>query len=264
MSAATNTATNAVGHENRVPKVTWDFWVIKLLAVTMGETAADFLNAQLGLGLTNTSLIMGAILAVALYFQFAQKRYVPAYYWVAVILMSIVGTLVTDNLIDNLGYTLLGTTITFSIILAIVFAVWFAVERTLSIHTIFTNSREAFYWLAILFTFALGTAFGDYMAEALSLGFLSAGVIFGVVIAAIYLGFRNFGLDAVLAFWLAYILTRPLGASIGDLLSQDVSNGGLGFGPMVTSAVFLTVIVAVIVYMTTTHDGNEVVYDDKA
>tara|TARA_R100000687_G_scaffold65543_1_gene54246 strand:+ start:284 stop:1078 length:795 start_codon:yes stop_codon:yes gene_type:complete len=250
-----------IAHENRVPQVTWDFWVIKLLAVTMGETAADFLNAQLGLGLTKTSLIMGAVLALALVFQFKQKRYVPAYYWIAVVLMSIVGTLITDNLIDNFGYTLRGTTIAFSIVLAAVFALWYAVERTLSIHTIFTNSREAFYWLAILFTFALGTAFGDFMAEALKLGYLQAGLIFGGVIAVIYMAYLFAGLNGILAFWMAYILTRPLGASIGDLLSQDVANGGLGFGPILTSAGFLAVIVAVIIYMTATHDGNEVVYD---
>lgn len=258
-----NTATPAGGHENRVPKVTWDFWVIKLLAVTMGETAADFLNAQLGLGLTNTSIIMGVVLIVALVFQFRQKRYVPAYYWIAVVLMSIVGTLITDNLVDNFGIALSTTTIVFAVALAVTFTTWYAVERTLSIHTIFTNSREAFYWLAILFTFALGTAFGDFMAEALSLGYLSAGLIFGAVIAAIYLAYLFAGLNGILAFWLAYILTRPLGASFGDLLSQDVKNGGLGFGPVATSAVFLTVIVVVIIYMTATHDGNEIVYDEQ-
>jgi uncharacterized membrane-anchored protein len=259
-----NTANQAVGHENRVPKVTWDFWGIKLLAVTMGETAADFLNAQLGLGLTNTSILMGVVLIVALVFQFRQRRYVPAYYWIAVVLMSIVGTLITDNLIDNFGYTLSGTTIAFSIVLAGVFAAWYAAERTLSIHTIFTNSREAFYWLAILFTFALGTAFGDYMAEALNLGYLQAGLIFGAVIAAIYMAYLFAGLNGILAFWMAYILTRPLGASFGDLLSQDVANGGMGWGALLTSAVFLGVITALIIYMTVTHDGNEVVYDDPA
>lgn len=252
-----------IAHENRVPKVTWDFWIIKLLAVTMGETAADFLNAQLGLGLTKTSLIMGVVLIVALVFQFAQKRYVPFYYWVAVILMSIVGTLVTDNLVDNFGVALSTTTIIFSVILAATFAAWYAVERTLSIHTIFTNSREAFYWLAILFTFALGTAFGDYMAEALNLGYLASGLLFGVVIAGIYLAYRFAGLNGILAFWAAYILTRPLGASFGDLLSQDVSAGGLGFGPTATSVVFLAVIAAVIAFMTISHDGNEVEYDAK-
>lgn len=245
-------------HENRVPKVTWDFWGVKLLAVTMGETAADFLNAQLGLGLTNTSLIMGAVLALALVFQFRQKRYVPAFYWIAVVLMSIVGTLVTDNLVDNFGVALSTTSIIFAIVLAATFAVWYVAERTLSIHTIFTNAREAYYWLAILFTFALGTAFGDYMAEALSLGYLSAGLIFGAVIAAIYMAYLFLGLNGIAAFWAGYILTRPLGASFGDLLSQPVANSGFGVGPVITSAVFLGVIIVLIIYMTVTHDGNEI------
>lgn len=258
-----NIATQPPGHENRVPKVTWDFWAIKLLAVTMGETAADFLNAQLGLGLTRTSILMGVVLIVALVFQFRQKRFVPAFYWIAVVLMSIVGTLITDDLVDNFGVTLLTTTVVFAVALAITFIAWYAVEHTLSIHTIFTNSRETFYWLAILFTFALGTAFGDYMAEALSLGYMQAGLIFGAVIAVIYLAYLFAGLNGILAFWMAYILTRPLGASFGDLLSQDVQNGGLGFGPILTSVVFLAVIVGVIIYMTATHVGNEVVYDEK-
>ena len=157
---------------NRVPKVTLDFWLIKLLAVTMGETAADYLAVNLGLGLTATSLIMTAVLVVALILQFRQKRYVPWAYWLAVVLISIVGTLVTDNLVDNLGVTLQTTTVVFSVILAAVFAAWYAVERTLSIHTIFTTRRESFYWLAILFTFALGTSAGDLVAEQFELGYL--------------------------------------------------------------------------------------------
>ena len=150
---------------NRVPKVTADFWLIKLMAVTMGETAADYLAVNLGLGLTATSLIMAGILAVALVAQFTQKRYVPWAYWLAVVLISIVGTLVTDNLVDNFGVKLLTTTIAFTIALIATFALWYRSERTLSIHSIFTNRREAFYWLAILFTFALGTAAGDLVAD---------------------------------------------------------------------------------------------------
>ena len=134
-------STCPAAHENRVPKVTWDFWVIKLLAVTMGETAADFLNAQLGLGLTKTSILMGVVLLVSLFFQFKQKRYVPVYYWVAVVLMSIVGTLITDNLVDNFGIALSTTSIVFTVALAATFGLWYAKEGTLSIHTIFTNSR---------------------------------------------------------------------------------------------------------------------------
>ncbi|MBZ9982557.1 MULTISPECIES: hypothetical protein [unclassified Mesorhizobium] len=235
---------------NRVPDVTVDFWLIKLMAVTMGETAADYLAVNLGLGLTVTSLIMTGILVVALILQFAQKRYVPWAYWLAVVLISIVGTLVTDNLVDNFGVRLETTTIAFSIALTATFSVWYASERTLSIHTIVTTRREIFYWLAILFTFSLGTAAGDLVAESFDMGYLTTGLLFGGVIALIAFAYYVLRLDGILAFWLAYILTRPLGASFGDLLSQPVEYGGLGFGTTLTSILFLGCIVALVLYMT--------------
>lgn len=170
---------------NRVPRVTTDFWLIKLMAVTMGETAADYLNVQMGLGLTSTSLIMSAVLALALVWQFAQKKYVPAAYWLSVVLISIVGTLITDNLVDNFHVPLLDTTIAFSVALALTFLLWFRAEGTLSIHSIYTGRREAFYWLAILFTFALGTAAGDLVAEKFALGYLATGVLFGMIILSL-------------------------------------------------------------------------------
>jgi uncharacterized membrane-anchored protein len=242
---------------NRVPKVTVDFWLIKLMAVTMGETAADFLAVNMGLGLTATSLIMSGVLLVALILQFAQKKYVPWAYWLAVVLISIVGTLVTDNLVDNFGVKLLTTAIFFA--LAATFAVWYASERTLSIHSIFTTRREAFYWLAILFTFALGTAAGDLVAEHYELGYLTTGILFGFIIAAFTFGYYVLKMDAILCFWLAYIFIRPLGASFGDLLSQPVEYDGLGLGTIITSAMFLTAIVAIVGYMTFTHQGEKLV-----
>lgn len=235
---------------NRVPDVTLDFWLIKIMAVTMGETAADYLAVNLGLGLTVTSLIMTGVLVVALALQFAQKRYVPWAYWLAVVLISIVGTLVTDNLVDNFGVRLETTTIVFSVVLALTFIAWYASEKTLSIHTIFTTRREIFYWLAILFTFSLGTAAGDLMAERFDLGYLTTGLIFGGVIAAIALAWFFLGLNGILAFWLAYILTRPFGASFGDLLSQPAEYGGMGFGTTFTSLTFLGCIVVIVLYMT--------------
>ncbi|RUU58822.1 hypothetical protein [Mesorhizobium sp. M2C.T.Ca.TU.002.02.1.1] len=235
---------------NRVPDVTVDFWLIKIMAVTMGETAADYLAVNLGLGLTVTSLIMTGILIVALVLQFAQKRYVPWAYWLAVVLISIVGTLVTDNLVDNFGVRLETTTIVFSVVLALTFIAWYASEKTLSIHTIFTTRREIFYWLAILFTFSLGTAAGDLVAERFDLGYLTTGLIFGGVIAAIALAWFFLGLNGILAFWLAYILTRPFGASFGDLLSQPAEYGGMGFGTTFTSLTFLGCIVVIVLYMT--------------
>lgn len=234
---------------NKVPEVTAFFWIIKILCTTVGETVADFLATNLNLGLTNTTYVMGALLAVALITQFRSRRYRPAVYWVSVVLLSVVGTLITDNLTDNFGVPLIATTIIFSVALIAVFAAWYAVERTLSIHSIRTPRREAFYWLAILFTFALGTSAGDLAAEKLAFGYLPSALIFGAVIAVIAVAHLVFRLNAILAFWLAYILTRPLGASLGDYLSQDRSAGGLGLGTTVTSAIFLVTILALVIYL---------------
>ena len=244
---------------NRVPQVTADFWLIKLMAVTMGETAADYLAVNLGLGLATTSVIMTAVLVLALGLQFSRRRYVPWTYWLAVVLISIVGTLVTDNLVDNLGVSLVTSTIGFSLALALTFWAWFRSEGTLSIHTIVTARREAFYWLAILFTFALGTAAGDLVAEKFGLGYLPTGILFGSIIVSLSIGYFWLGLDGTLAFWLVYIFTRPLGASFGDLLSQPSEYGGLGFGTIVTSLIFAGVILVVVGWMTLTRDGDELV-----
>jgi uncharacterized membrane-anchored protein len=237
---------------NKVPEVTLYFWVIKILCTTVGETAADYLNENLGLGLTNTTYITGALLIVALVFQFKARKYVPGVYWLAVVLISVVGTLITDNLVDNFGVALETTTIAFSIALAATFAAWYRSERTLSIHTIVTTRRESFYWLAILFTFALGTAAGDLAAERLGLGFGPSVLIFAGLIAVVALAHFRFELNAVLAFWLAYILTRPLGASIGDYMSQPTKDGGLGLGTTVTSIIFLGTILALVIFLTVT------------
>jgi uncharacterized membrane-anchored protein len=237
---------------NKVPEITLYFWVIKILCTTVGETAADLLNENLGLGLTNTTYIMAAALIAVLVFQFRSRKYVPGIYWLAVVLISVVGTLFSDNLVDNLGVELQTTTIAFSVILACVFGAWYWSERTLSVHTIVTSRREAFYWLAILFTFALGTSAGDLVAEKLELGYLPSLGIFAGAIAIIAVAHLRFRLNAILAFWLAYILTRPLGASIGDYLSQPVEETGLGLGTILTSVIFLTTILALVVYLTIT------------
>ncbi len=237
---------------NKVPEITLFFWVVKVLATTVGETAADFLNDTLGLGLVTTSAVMGAVLLAVLTAQLRARRYVPGLYWLTVVLISIVGTLVTDNLVDNLGISLVTTTIVFAVLLAATFAAWYASEQTLSIHTVHTTRREAFYWTAILFTFALGTAAGDLLAEGLDAGFAFSAVLFGLAIVAIWVGHVRFGVGAVLSFWAAYVLTRPLGASVGDLLSQPRSDGGLGLGTVVTSALFLATIVGVVTYLTRT------------
>jgi uncharacterized membrane-anchored protein len=237
---------------NKVPEVTIYFWIIKVLCTTVGETAADFLDTNLNLGLSNTTFIMTALLVIALAIQFRCTKYVPVVYWLTVVMISVVGTLITDNLSDNLGVPLETTTIVFAVALALTFAAWYATEKTLSIHSIRTPRREAFYWLAILFTFALGTAAGDLVAEKMNLGYLVSLVAFAVLIAVVAVAHLRFRVNAVLAFWVAYILTRPLGASTGDYLSQDPADGGLGFGTVGTSAVFLATILCLVVYLSLT------------
>jgi uncharacterized membrane-anchored protein len=233
---------------NKVPEVTLYFWIVKVLCTTVGESAADFLNVNLNFGLTGTSLVTGVLLVVVMIFQFRADRYVPSRYWLAVALVSVFGTLVTDNLTDSIGVPLEASTLIFGGLLAVTFLVWYRAERTLSIHSIVTRRREAFYWLAILFTFALGTATGDLMAEVLGLGYLVTGAIVAALIALAAFGWR-FGLHSVLAFWFIYILTRPLGASIGDYLSQSTNQGGLGLGATVTSLIFVVGILGIVTYL---------------
>ncbi|MCM0592310.2 MAG: hypothetical protein KA716_19725 [Gloeotrichia echinulata DEX184] len=234
---------------NRVPEVTIYFWIIKVLATTVGETAADFLSATLNLGLGVTSYIMSGVLLIVLLNQFKLKRYVPASFWFVVVLISIVGTLITDRLVNELGVSLVTTAIIFSVSLLAVFALWYSNEKTLAMHSINTAKRELFYWVAVLFTFALGTATGDLLAEALKVGYAQSVLIFGAAIAMIALAYYYLQMNAVLGFWLAYILTRPLGASMGDLLSQSTTNGGFGFGTVGTSMLFLSIIASLVIYL---------------
>ncbi|MFI9306026.1 hypothetical protein [Streptomyces triculaminicus] len=237
---------------NKVPEVTLYFWVIKVLCTTVGESAADLLNGRLGLGLTGVSLLMSALLAAALVAQFRARAYRPGLYWLVVALVSVVGTLITDNLTDNLGVPLQVSTGAFAVALVGVFAVWYRSERTLSIHHVDSVRREGFYWLTVLCTFALGTAAGDLVAERMDLGYWLSAALFASVIAAVAVAHFALGLDAVWSFWIAYVLTRPLGASVGDYLSQSVADGGLGLGTVVTSGLFLAVIAGLVVFLTVT------------
>ncbi len=248
MPAAAIASTTARQMLNKVPEVTVAFWVIKIMATTVGETGADYLAVHAGLGTAVTGGIMAALLLSVLVVQLRSDRYVPWVYWLTVVLVSVVGTQITDALTDRLDVSLYTSTAVFALALAATFAAWYASERTLSIHTITTRRRELFYWAAILFTFALGTAAGDLATEALSLGFTVGVVAFSAMIAVIGLAYYLGG-NAVLTFWLAYILTRPLGASLGDLLSQSRPNGGLGLGTVGTSLVFLAVIVTLVTFL---------------
>ena len=234
---------------NKVPEITIFFWIIKILCTTVWETFADWLNFNIGIWLTGTTAIMTVLLLIALFFQFKTAKYKPSIYRLVVVLISVVWTLIIDNLTDNLGIPLVITTIVFSIILLTTFVIWYRQEGTLSIHSITMPRRELFYWWAILCTFALGTAAGDLVAEWLGLWYLFSAIIFVWMIMLIYLWYRYLNRSVVTTFWIAYIMTRPLGASIGDLLSQSSSNGWRWLGTTGTSILFLVTIVWLIRYL---------------
>ena len=265
----TLTTTTPTSHElragahrmlNKVPEVTVYFWIIKILCTTVGESFADYINETLGVGLTNTTLIFSAALIVALVWQFRLRRYVPGVYWTSVVLISVVGTLLTDNLTDGHNVPLWISSTVFSVLLAVVFGVWYARERTLSIHSIVTTPRETFYWLTVLVTFALGTALGDWTIELTGWSPGAAVLLPAGLIAACFVAWR-LGAGPVLMFWLAYILTRPLGANIGDFLGAPHSEGGQGLGTLWTSLLFLGAILGCVVYLTLSkRDRTELVY----
>lgn len=204
---------------SKVPEVTVWFWVIKILCTTVGESFADWVNETLGLGLLTTTAIFTAVLVGVLVWQMSLSRYVPFVYWLTVVVLSVTGTLYTDILTDSLRVPLAVSSAVFAGLLAVVFGIWWARERTLSIHSIITTPREGFYWLAVLVTFALGTALGDWTLELTGWQPGVAVLLPAGLIAAIAVGWR-LGANPVLSFWLAYILTRPLGANLGDWLAR--------------------------------------------
>src|SRR6195952_377766 len=236
---------------SKVPEITVWFWVIKILCTTVGESFADWINMTLGVGLNATALIFTVALAAVLGWQLALSRYVPFIYWLAVVVISVTGTLYTDILTDDLGVPLALSPSVFAVVLAVVFGVWWARERTLSIHSIVTTPREVFYWLAILVTFALGTASGDWILELTGWGPGTSGLLAAGLIVAIAIGWR-LGANAVLSFWLAYILTRPLGANLGDWLGFPADQQGLGLGTALTSVIFPAAILATVAYLSIT------------
>ncbi|UGQ11481.1 hypothetical protein LO772_32640 [Yinghuangia sp. ASG 101] len=241
---------------SKVPEVTAYFWAVKVLSTTVGETGADFVIDNVGLGLAGTSVLAALVLAVALCAQVRASRYVPGLYWTAVVLVSVVGTLLSDNLTDNVGVPLEVSTAGFAVLLGAVFAMWWAREGTLSIRSVVTRRRELFYWSAVLVTFALGTAAGDLLAERLDLGYRNSVLVFAATIAVVLVAHyglpRGTRLGAVGAFWAAYVLTRPLGASLGDWLAQPHDAGGLGLGVTATSLVFLAAILGLVAYLSLT------------
>jgi uncharacterized membrane-anchored protein len=235
---------------SRVPEVTVGFWIAKALTTGMGESTSDFLVHQLppvlavGLG--------GTALAGAMALQFTARRYVPWIYWLAVAAVGVFGTMAADVLHVGLGIPYLDSTTFFAVALAGVFALWYLGEKTLSIHSIHTARRELFYWAAVMTTFALGTAAGDLTAVTLHLGYLSSGLLFAVVIAVPAVAHVRFGLDPILAFWFAYVVTRPLGASFADWMGVPHTRGGLDLGPGPVSLALILLIIGCVAYLTVT------------
>mgnify|MGYP006399081709 CR=1 FL=1 len=258
----TNSRSTTVGqpeHESpfpslmsKVPEITLLFWIIKMMSTTVGETGADFLAVDMGFGLVGTSLVMGTIFFATLLAQIKARSYIPWLYWTTVLLISVFGTLITDIMTDQFGVPLTVSSAVFSVALIITFAIWYRVEHTLSIHSIFTRRRELFYWAAILFTFALGTAAGDLVSEGMGAGYQLSLFLFGGLIAVTALAYYTFGANAILTFWIAYVLTRPLGASLADMLTKPTAEGGLGLGATGTSELFLVTIVVLVGYLTVT------------
>jgi uncharacterized membrane-anchored protein len=232
----------------RVPAVTVAFWVTKGLTTGMGESSSDYLVHRLppvvavGLG--------GIALVAALALQFAARRYVPWIYWLAVAMVGVFGTMAADVLHVGLGVPYLVSTVFFAVSLAVVFALWYATEKTLSIHSIYTTRREVFYWAAVMATFALGTAAGDMTAVTLHLGYFASGLMFAVVVAVPAVAHRWFDLNAILAFWFAYVATRPLGASFADWMGVSHARGGLDLGAGPVSLALAIFIAGFVVYMT--------------
>lgn len=213
---------------NKVPQITVGFWVTKALTTGMGETTSDYLVHRFDPPVV--VVVAGCALIVALIMQFRVRRYIPWVYWLAVVMVGIFGTMIADVLHVQFQVPYLVSTIAFVLALAAIFVLWFATEHTLSVHSIRSHRREAFYWAAVIATFALGTATGDMTAMTLQIGFLASGILFAVLIALPGLALRLRWLGATAAFWSAYVLTRPLGASFSDWAALPPSRGGLGLG----------------------------------
>jgi uncharacterized membrane-anchored protein len=239
----------------KVPEITVLFWVIKLLTTAMGEATSDFLVFQID---PVVAVVLGAIgLAIAMALQLLVRRYVPALYWLAVAMVAVFGTMGADVVHIGLGIPYAVSAMFFALCLAVVFAVWYATEKTLSIHSIYTPRRELFYWATVMAAFALGTAAGDMTAGTMGLGYFTSGVMFGVLFVLPAVGYRFVRLNSILAFWIAYVLTRPFGASFADWAGKSRSLSGLGVGTGAVGVVLTVVIVILVGYLTVSHKGVE-------
>ena len=235
---------------NRVAGLTLFFWIVKILSTTVGETAADFIAVDMNVGLMGTTLLMGAVTIGVVFWNFKMKKYFAPAYWFLIVMMSIEGTLITDILVDNFGVSLITLDIVFTIMMAIGFYLWYKEEGTLSIHKITNKRREIFYWLIVLITFALGTGVGDTLSEHLNFGYMNSLILFGSIFVVAGGLFYTKVLDGVTAFWIAFIVTRPIGASLGDLFIQSPQDGGMGISAGTINIVFFVVIIAIVSYLT--------------
>jgi uncharacterized membrane-anchored protein len=234
----------------RVPQITVYFWVIKALSTAMGESTSDFMVTAMP---PVTAVIIGFIgFAIAMIIQLRMRRYVAWAYWLAVVMVGVFGTMVADVLHVGFGVPYVASAILFAVALAAIFVVWHRVEGGLSIHSVTTSRREIFYWLTVVTTFALGTAVGDLTAIAFNLGYLASAVLFAVIIAIPAIGFARFRMNGVLAFWFAYVVTRPLGASVADWLGKPTTAGGVGIGSGLVALVLTLAIAALVGYLTVT------------
>lgn len=235
---------------NRVAGLGVLFWVIKIFSTTVGETAADYVSVNLNLGLTLTAILMGVIIIGAIFWNFKQKNYFPPAYWLLIVMMSIEGTLITDLLVEKLNVSLLILDIGFTIAMGSLFYFWYKKERSLSIHSINNDKREIFYWLIVLTTFALGTGVGDTISEYLNFGYLNSLILFGSIFILAGILYYYKIISGVLAFWVAFIVTRPIGASLGDLFIQSPKDGGLGISVGIINIIFFVVIIVSVLYLT--------------
>lgn len=235
---------------NRVASLGFLFWVVKIFSTTVGETAADYVSDNLGLGLTKTTVLMGIITIGVALWNFQLKKYFPPAYWLLIVMMSIEGTLITDLLVDKLNVSLLILDFVFTIAMILLFYFWYKKEHTLSIHSINNDGREIFYWLIVLTTFALGTGVGDTVSEHLNFGYLHSLILFGsiFILSGILYYFKI--INGGLAFWIAFIVTRPIGASLGDLFIQQPKDGGFGIPIAIINIIFFIVIIASVTYLT--------------
>jgi uncharacterized membrane-anchored protein len=235
---------------SKVPEVTAIFWIVKALTTGMGESTSDFLVHGL---VPEIAVVLGGIaFVIALYLQFSSDRYVPWRYWLAVAMVGVFGTMCADVLHVGLGIPYIASTVFYAIVLFAVFRTWHRVEGTLSIHSIITERREVFYWAAVLATFALGTAAGDLTAVTFGLGYFGSGLMFAAIIAIPAIGYFRFRMNSILAFWFAYVVTRPLGASFADWLGVSSARGGLGIGTGLVSFVLAAMIAMFVVFLTST------------